>query len=151
MLSRYKSIVVAIDASDDGNHVLEAARALADRDPGDYQIITVIPPVASAVSGMDAAAFASSWPLQDMEAEITKHASESVKARVVEHGISADRVHVRHGKPSSVIRAFAEETNADLIIIGTHARTGLGRLVLGSTANAVLHGAPCDVLTVRVK
>jgi len=45
---------------------------------------------------------------------------------------------------------FAEIAGADLIIIGSHARTGVKRLMLGSTANAVLHGAPCDVLVVRI-
>ena len=151
MLSRYKSIVIAIDSSDDSNHVLEAVQELGERDAVDYHVITVIPPVATAVAGMDAAAFAASWPLQDLEDEITKNATSSVKQRVADHGISTDRVHVRHGKPSSVIHAFAEEVEADLIVVGSHGRTGFGRLVLGSTANAVLHGSPCDVLTIRFK
>jgi universal stress protein A len=45
---------------------------------------------------------------------------------------------------------MAEELDADLIVLGTHGRHGLG-LMLGSTANAVLHGAPCDVLAVKVR
>jgi len=45
---------------------------------------------------------------------------------------------------------LAEKINADLIVLGTHGRHGLG-LMLGSTANAVLHGAPCNVLTVMVR
>ncbi|HYQ93120.1 MAG TPA: universal stress protein, partial [Candidatus Competibacteraceae bacterium] len=42
-----------------------------------------------------------------------------------------------------------QELGADLIVIGSHGRHGLA-LLLGSTANAVLHGAPCDVLAVRI-
>src|SRR3990167_9302139 len=45
---------------------------------------------------------------------------------------------------------LAEEQGCDLIIVGSHGRHGLA-LLLGSTANDVLHGAPCDVLAVRLK
>lgn len=44
----------------------------------------------------------------------------------------------------------AEEHNVDLIVVGSHGRHGLA-LLLGSTANAVMHGAPCDVLAVRIQ
>ena len=48
------------------------------------------------------------------------------------------------------IKAQAKEFGADLIVIGSHGRHGLTGMMLGSTANGVLHGSPCDVLTVRV-
>lgn len=48
-----------------------------------------------------------------------------------------------------VLRTAAEK-NVDLIVVGSHGRHGLA-LLLGSTANAVLHGAPCDVLAVRIR
>jgi nucleotide-binding universal stress UspA family protein len=44
---------------------------------------------------------------------------------------------------------FAREVNADLIVMGTHGRTGIGRLLMGSVAEHVLRGAECPVLTVR--
>ncbi len=47
------------------------------------------------------------------------------------------------------IHALAEKLSADLIIVGSHGRHGLA-LLLGSTANGVLHGAKCDVLAMRV-
>lgn len=47
------------------------------------------------------------------------------------------------------ILKIATEKNIDLIVVGSHGRHGLA-LLLGSTANAVLHGAPCDVLAVRI-
>jgi len=47
------------------------------------------------------------------------------------------------------ILGAAKEHGADLIVVGSHGRHGLA-LLLGSTANAVLHGAPCDVLAVRI-
>ncbi|HLF70653.1 MAG TPA: universal stress protein, partial [Dehalococcoidia bacterium] len=53
------------------------------------------------------------------------------------------------GKPAPEIIAAAKEWRADLIVIASHGRSGLGRLVLGSVAQAVVHEAHCPVLIVR--
>lgn len=63
-------------------------------------------------------------------------------------GFTADSA-VRAGSPASEIVAFAKEWNADLVIMGSHGRTGLARLLLGSVARNVLHHASCSVLVVR--
>jgi nucleotide-binding universal stress UspA family protein len=55
----------------------------------------------------------------------------------------------REGKPAEEVVAAAQEWPADLIIIGTHGRAGLQRLLIGSTADAVVRQAPCPVLTVK--
>lgn len=57
---------------------------------------------------------------------------------------------VSQGNTKREILRVAEEQGIDLIVIGSHGRSGI-QLLLGSTANAVLHGAPCDVLAVRIK
>ncbi len=56
---------------------------------------------------------------------------------------------LREGAPASDIVAAAQDWQADLIVVGTHGRGGLGRLVLGSVAESVLRDAPCPVLVVR--
>jgi nucleotide-binding universal stress UspA family protein len=53
------------------------------------------------------------------------------------------------GEPAEAIVAFARQTRCDLIVIGTHGRSGVGRLLMGSVAEAVLRDAPCPVLTVK--
>lgn len=58
--------------------------------------------------------------------------------------------HLETGSTKHEILRVAEEQAVDLIVIGSHGRHGLGRL-LGSTANGVLQGAPCDVLAVRIQ
>lgn len=56
-----------------------------------------------------------------------------------------------HGDPAACISEVAAETDAAIIVMGTHGRTGWDRLLLGSTAAAVVREAPCPVLTIRVK
>ena len=56
---------------------------------------------------------------------------------------------VARGSPAKTIAHEARETDADLIVVGTHGRTGLARMLLGSTAEALLRKAPCQVLVVK--
>jgi universal stress protein A len=63
--------------------------------------------------------------------------------------IEDDDRHLIFGRPETEIHTLAKEIDADLIVVGSHGRHGLA-LLLGSTANGVLHGATCDVLAVRV-
>ena len=59
-------------------------------------------------------------------------------------------VRVEPGEPSDAILSAAKDGGADLIVMGTHGRTGLSRLLIGSVAEAVLRRATCPVLTTRV-
>lgn len=58
---------------------------------------------------------------------------------------------VREGPPSATLRAIADEIGADVIVVGTHGRRGLSRMVLGSVAEDVIRGATRPVLAVRAK
>jgi nucleotide-binding universal stress UspA family protein len=60
-------------------------------------------------------------------------------------------VHARIGAPVREVLGLAEEIGADLIVMGSHGRGAVGRLLLGSVSTAVLHGARCPVLVVRLK
>jgi nucleotide-binding universal stress UspA family protein len=57
---------------------------------------------------------------------------------------------IEDGDPAAEILRVAREIGCDLIVMGTHGRTGLGRLLLGSVAERVLREAPCPVVTVKV-
>jgi nucleotide-binding universal stress UspA family protein len=63
-------------------------------------------------------------------------------------GFKADS-EVRTGSPAPTVVAFAQEWDADLVITGSHGRTGVARLVLGSVARNVLHRATCSVVVIR--
>ena len=54
------------------------------------------------------------------------------------------------GRPQDTILAYAEEENIDLIVMGTHGRTGLGRLLMGSVAETIVRCATCPVLTIKM-
>jgi nucleotide-binding universal stress UspA family protein len=56
---------------------------------------------------------------------------------------------VRWGGPVETIVAYAGELNVDLVVIATHARTGLSHALLGSVAERIVREAPCPVLTIR--
>lgn len=57
----------------------------------------------------------------------------------------------RHGKPAEEIVEAAREWPADLIVVGSHGRGGIGRILLGSVAESVARHAPCPVLVVRAQ
>ena len=56
---------------------------------------------------------------------------------------------LEEGDPATMILNVAQETGAGLIVMGTHGRTGLERLLMGSVAEQVMRKAPCPVLTMR--
>lgn len=66
-----------------------------------------------------------------------------------EAGVPAGNIHFRRGTPGSVISSTARKLNVDLIVMGTLARTGVARLLIGNTAERVLRDVNCSVLTVK--
>jgi universal stress protein A len=144
----YKKILVAIDLTDEANDVLKQAEETAKQYGAELSLITVVKPINQVYAGFDVAALSADAAM--IEQDAIKQAGE----RLAEHGkrykVPASRCHVARGSPAYEIRQMAEQAKTDLIVIGTHGRHGLG-LLLGSTANGVLHGAPCDVLTVKIK
>lgn len=86
----------------------------------------------------------------DIEEMLLTNARESMVKLGNKLDIPADQQIIKVGPAKSIILEEAERIGADLIIVGSHGRHGI-RLLLGSTANAVLHGAKIDVLAVRLK
>jgi universal stress protein A len=151
MVTSHRQILIAVDGSDEADQVLEAATELDPKGHDNFHVVTVVSPLLDGMTGMGGASFAASWPLREMEATITREITDSVRERVAGYGIPPERVAVRYGRPAAEITVYAEQIDADLIVIGSHGRHGLTRVMLGSTANGVLHGAKCDVLTVRIR
>ncbi len=141
-MSQYQKILVAVDLSDESSSVIDRARQIAQ--PGtETHLIHVIEPLSFAYGGDIPMDFSG---IQD---EIHEQATAQLKRFAETHEIEQDKQHLLLGKPDIEIQAMAEELNADLIVVGSHGRSGLA-LLMGSTANGVLHGAKRDVLAVRI-
>jgi universal stress protein A len=143
----YQCILVAVDLSDEAQEVIATALQQAGyQDVAQLHLVNVIKPLHHTHSGLDLGAVSASV---NLDQEIHNHAQQKIQAWANDSGIPEDRTYIKTGNPAAEIKATAETIGADLIVIGTHGRHGLG-LLLGSTANGVLHGVGCDVLTVRV-
>lgn len=145
----YRKILVAVDTSEAAEEVLRCATALCPRALERFSVITVIPPVLGGIGGVDGLSLTATWPLQEMESQLTREVGAAVRERVAQFGIAPAQAAVAFGRPASEIRNYAARIGADLIVIGAHAGGGV-RGLLGSTANGVVHGTPCDVLVVHV-
>ncbi len=141
------SYLVAVDNTEEATEVMAAARKLADATGASLASITVIRPIAHTYGQLDFGA--NSQYIVDLEQQAMDVAKQKLRALGAEYGIDADNTHVCRGNPAVEIRALAEALESDMIVIGTHARHGLG-LLLGSTANAVLHGIGCDAMVVKI-
>lgn len=142
-MSTYTNILVAVDTSEDSRALVAKAEAIAKANGAPLTLAHVIEPLTYAYGG--------DLPLDfsGLQAEIQKQAETEVAALGDAFGIPAERRHIVCGRPADEIHRLAETLPADLIVVGSHGRHGLA-LILGSTANGVLHGAKCDVLAVRI-
>ena len=142
-MSNYSKILMAVDLSEDSDSVAERAQSIARNNSAELHIIHVIEPLSFAYGGDIPMDFSG---IQD---EIHEQAQQMLEKFGSKHGVGSDARHVVLGRPEVEIHSLAEELGADLIVVGSHGRYGLA-LLMGSTANGVLHGATCDVLAVRV-
>lgn len=143
----YNKVLIALDTTEEADEVVGAASEIALQEGAELHLLTVVKPIHYAYTGYENVGMYSGF--QSFEAEAQAAAMEKLQERAQRLGQSEDQVAVIIGKPSAVIKEHAETLGVDLIVMGSHGRHGLG-LLLGSTANGVLHGAPCDVLTVRI-
>lgn len=128
------------DFSDSSHTAFEVACALARDYDAELVLCHVEPwPAVPVVEGI-----ALDLPVEDPDADVSRLADiqpDDPTVRIARR--------LRRGEPAAEILAVAAEVAADLIVMGTHGRGGLSRLVLGSVAESVMRKAPCPVLTVR--
>ena len=147
-MSGYFRIVVAIDLSSESTPIIARARDVA-ADGAEIHLIYVQEPMDSVYLGVVpyGPVFVG---MDQVEGRLRDELKDKLKALGVEFGVPENCQHFLSGTPAKEIHRFAEENGVDLIVLGTHGQKGV-QLLLGSTANSVLHGANCDVLAVRIK
>jgi universal stress protein A len=137
--------LVPIDFSESADQALEYAINLAGKLEARLTLLHVIQSVP--LGGVDMGVTLPYTYLQDLEAEIMQ-SMETCLARVTAVGLEGDIV-VVHGVPFHEIVETAKTQKVDLIVMGTHGRSGLQHVLLGSVAEKVVRLAPCPVLVAR--
>ncbi len=149
----YKHILLAIDLGDENKQVVAKAEAVQKLTGAKVSIIHVIAPLPAVYSAYGIYGVGEAGISNDVVAN-TEAYEENAKTSLLpvaeSIGLSAADIVISSGNESDEILDYAEDNDVDVIISGSHGRHGL-RLLLGSTANSILHGAKCDVLAVRIK
>jgi nucleotide-binding universal stress UspA family protein len=142
-----KRILVPLDGSECARHAFDYALSLARAEGAEVEVCSVVYP--AGILGRTPID-----PLEVKEIASAKQAAEKTvddaiaKARA--RGVVAEGC-VELGEPAATIVTRAEEIEADTIVMGTHGRSGVKRLFMGSVAEEVLRTSPCPVVIVREK
>ncbi len=141
----YQKIILAVELDPSCDTLTtKKAKALADEFGAELYLVHAIEHMSSYGAAYGVAAGA------DIEEMLLENASDSMKKLGSELNLADNHQVIKVGPARTIILEEADRIGADLIVVGSHGRHGI-RLLLGSTANAVLHGAACDVLAVRLK
>ena len=147
----WRTILVPHDFSSSANHAAAVARDQARPHGGKLLLLHVcdlpldLGPDTTLIVGHEADAPISMrhFAMSGAEAHL-----RDLAARLDRDGVTAD-VFVRVGKPADEIIRFATEHAADVIVMGTHGRTGIRHLIAGSVTERVVRTSPVPVLTIR--
>jgi nucleotide-binding universal stress UspA family protein len=143
----YRRVLAAVDMSDASVHAVQSARTLAFFDNAQVSIAHAFQPLAKSTLVMVGAA-------QDgIDAHVAQEhlrASQELDAFLKSHGIgdSAWTPRIEEGDPFPTIARLVTEMYPDLLVIGTHNRTGIAKMLLGSVAEEALRALDLDILTV---
>ncbi len=143
-----RSILLPTDFSECANYALSFATSLARQAGAGIICVHVIEPIVPTVGYTG---ITEPLPIADISEQLEDSAERELP-KISEcdecEGIEVEEVIV-HGDAASEIVRVAGERKVDLIVISSHGRTGLGRILFGSTAESVVRHAPCPVLVVK--
>jgi nucleotide-binding universal stress UspA family protein len=140
---RYKTILVPVDFSEHSRLAFRIAASMARASGSRLLVLHVALHTGPLVAYGQAVA---QLQTADYEAKL-RHAVKQF--RVDDQTVSVEH-HVVEGEAAEEIQRLANKANCDLIVMGSHGRTGLSRLMVGSVAEQVMRKAHCPVLTVKV-
>ncbi len=140
-MSRYKSILCAVDTGQNSHAVLATALELTRAE--NIQLLHVCE---HPITGYGEATGGNH---QVTENQIRQQVFPKLRDLLAQHGIDSNQLHIRFGSLADQVGLYANENESDLIVVGSHEKHGL-KTLLGSTSGQVLRSAPCDVLAVRV-
>jgi len=135
-----KTVVVPVDFSDDSFEAVELVLSLLD-DPSRLHVVHVLQDVAAGQPGMLFSVLE--------EAERRDQARKALVERFSDSKYSGVAIHVSFGDPGQVVAEFATQIEAELIVLPSHGRSGVKRLLIGSVAERITRLAHCPVLILR--
>jgi universal stress protein A len=141
----YQKIVAALDFSENNDKVLGSALKLANNDASKLHLIHIVQPI---TEGYALKVYSENFLA--IEEEALESATEQLAKIAETANIPSDQIRTIVGDKAGEIRKLAEEIDAEAIVIGSHGFSGKKR-ILGATANKLLHGAKCDILTVHAE
>jgi nucleotide-binding universal stress UspA family protein len=143
-----RSILLPTDFSDCGNYALQYASSLARTFGASIICVHVVEPM---VPSAGYSGVTEPLPIADITEQLEDSAERELP-KIAEReecaGLEVEEV-IAHGEAASEIVRVAKERNVDLIVVSSHGRTGLGRILFGSTAEAIVRHASCPVLVVK--
>lgn len=142
----YKHILLAADFSEHSEKVVQRAKALSVQNNARLSIVHVTENFPISTTGIDGQDIPFDLGLNDELMQLSKQRLSNLGNEL---GVATEQQWLAVGSPNMEIVTVANENEVDLIVLGSHGRHGLA-LLLGSTANGVLHHAQCDVLAVRL-
>jgi nucleotide-binding universal stress UspA family protein len=140
----YRHILAPTDFSEPSRHALDVAADLALAFGAKLTLMHAFEVPGYAYAGINFGPVDLVTPMQDAAKDLLAQALEATRAKVP----GADAV-LRLGLPWDQVLAVAEQVSADLIVMGTHGRSGIGRVLLGSVAERIVRHSPIPVLTIR--
>lgn len=145
-MEKYKKIIVAVELNPKTDkEIIKKALEISKIDKSKLILIHAVEYISGYGYGLPYSPVIST-EVEDVLLEHTKKEMEKLgKSLDVD---KKDQV-IKFGPAKFIVLEEADKIKADLIIVGSHGRHGV-RMLLGSTANAILHGAKCDVLAVRL-
>lgn len=146
MSNTFNEILVPTDGSDAVTPAVETALDMAQTHDATLHALFVVEPPAS-IGGAGEGFTGLDNLIEELEEE-GHHATEAIAERASDSGIET-KTAVRRGNPRDDILAYAIDHGIDLIVMGTHGRTGIERTLLGSVTETVIRHSEIPVLTVR--
>ncbi|HKO50161.1 MAG TPA: universal stress protein [Polyangiaceae bacterium] len=145
-----RKILVPVDLSPAGMPLLERAREFAGTFSATIDLLYVwTPPVMLAPEALITGVGVTEQPFLEWLGNSAREHLDKFENQAREAGIAIARSHCELGDPASTIVDHAKAGGYDLMVLGTHGRTGLSHALIGSVAEKVVRRAPCAVLTVR--
>lgn len=144
----FERIVVAVDFSEHSREALRTAVDLACRYQSSLTLVHVYEPAVYALP--DGSLLFTPDQFERLIGELERYL-EASKEEAMKLGAARVAARLLQGFAAGEIVAFAKDTESDLIVLGTHGRTGPKHLLLGSVAERVVRTASCPVLTVRAR